>query len=87
LLNNWFSKHGVKLGNILLSARCSGYSWHEDVCFSRANQPLETEAASADAAAISKLTPSMANAVQHGILRRSAMYYGSAQRYTSKGSS
>lgn len=30
----------------------AGYSRHEDICFSRADQPLATEAAEADAATI-----------------------------------
>lgn len=38
----------VGRGDLVCAA---GYSWHEDVCFSRADQPLATEAAAADAAA------------------------------------
>lgn len=39
----------VGYGNLVCAA---GYSWHEDILFSRADQPLATEAAAADAAAI-----------------------------------
>lgn len=39
----------VGRGDLVCTA---GYSWHEDVCFSWADQPLATEAAAADAAAV-----------------------------------
>ncbi len=42
----------VGSGDLVCTA---GYSWHENVCFSRADQPLATEAVAADAAAVTAI--------------------------------
>lgn len=42
----------VGSGGLVFTA---GYSWHKDVCFSRADQPLATEAAAANAAAVNAI--------------------------------